>query len=81
MKYILIKCVERDICVPKSFDTYEEAHDDMVKQLNDVLGTPEEYEEGSDYGIEEFIAWANVKDNYDWKIFEVTVEDSKTTFI
>lgn len=77
MKFILISVYEREITT-RNFDTFEEAHDQMICELkeqffgtdcDDVPWYAEEYM-CEDFGFSARDAWSNIDDdcNCDWKI-------------
>ena len=90
-KYVLVGIVERDISTPEIYDTWEEAFDAMKDDLVDKLGgeEPDDFPEdirelvlvsdyqGDEMGINANSAWLNKRDNYDWQIFRITMEDGK----
>lgn len=78
--YMLICCCERDIEAPKFFDTHEEAHEAMAKDLADVLGMTKEevmesYLEGKELGFYACLnydsAWSDRHTTCDWQIFYI----------
>lgn len=81
MKFMLMSCVEREIDVPRVFDTLKDAQEVMNNELIRVLGSPDDYDKDDDYGIGEYTAWANVRDNCDWKILCISVDNNGETVI
>lgn len=81
MRYMLICVVERDIEEPEFFNTMEDAHAEMCRQLADVYDIPiedinESYLSGEEYDaytcVNEDSAWGERHgNNFDWKIFKV----------
>ena len=69
-KYELIIVAEREISSPIIFDSFEEAHKEMEKQVYEIL----DGKELDDYGeIGEDYAWLNevYGNNFDFAIFEI----------
>lgn len=81
MKYMLVGVFEREICVPKIFDTHDEALDRMCEEVSDVWTVPveeikESYLQGAEYNdstcVIENAAWTErFGRNFDWKIFTI----------
>ena len=74
-KYMLISVCDREILV-EQFDTYEEAFEQMKKEMIDFGRVDEEiFQESTyedcDYGFEPYYGYANNGNNhgdYDWRI-------------
>jgi hypothetical protein len=82
-KYILICCYDREIEMPKFFDTLEQAQRFMREEFEDLMFSADdefdrdEYEDAVEYKheIAEMTAWINTDDwNCDWIIYEITEE-------
>lgn len=81
--FIVVRCVERDMCILGKYNEYEDAVEKMEEDfeitLKDYLDDEEfaeaqEYDfYGDDYQIykNDGCAWANLRENWDWQIFEI----------
>jgi len=82
----LVICIEREICEPHFFNTYEEAYKKMEKQLiSEIIDACNDEEHLNDEGelitlcvpyefqMDEYFMWSNLDDdkNVDAKIFYV----------
>ena len=69
-KYEVITVAEREISCPVIFDTFEEAHKEMEKQVHEIL----DGEKLDDYGeIGKDYAWIDdlYGNNFDFAIYEI----------
>lgn len=67
--FVLISVYERDATAIE-FPTFEEAHAQMEKELDESLhGNREGYELDEDYSLCSYSAWSNIGGNNDWQIF------------
>jgi hypothetical protein len=74
--YALLSCWERDMTKPKFFKSYDKALSAMQHELFSRLTPIEDYKPDEDYGLDATTAWANRKDNYDWRIIRLRVDKS-----
>lgn len=84
-KYVLIEVLEREISVPEFFDSKEEAHTKMCEYVAEAMDlTVAEVVESYLAGVElcdnacvlEDMAYCDRHgNNYDWKIFTVSIDD------
>ena len=79
-KWMLISTCDREIMMPDFFDTWEEAHMEMSKQVGDVIGMSKaEVKETYLNGVEidghtcvlEMSAWYDRHACNDWQIFYI----------
>lgn len=79
-KFILISVCDREI-LTEVFDSHNEALTQRNKEMIEWAHVPEEvfrkynekYEE-SDFGFDEYQAWANDRCDFDWLIVEVPAD-------
>ena len=95
-KWSVIRCIEREICVPKYYDTYEEAYAEMYSMLVENIIDCDcggEYldedtkiihlynaQNNTKFGIEATEMWSNVDDDYDEDGYRPPVYD-KLVFV
>ena len=73
-QYMLISLCERDLANVRVSFSLREARKHMKDELISKFGgSLDDRDDGSDYGICDFSAWANIGDNWDWKIIELSV--------
>ena len=77
-KYLLLNCYEREIGLPETYDSLEEAQDAMKAALIEAMDGVDDsvfadYTEDDEYGLEPTEAWFNHRHgNHDWKIITQT---------
>ena len=81
--FIVVRCIERDMNILGKYNDFEDAVEKMEEDFEIVLKDyldDEEFAEaqendfyGDDYQIHKNagIAWANLREDYDWQIFEI----------
>lgn len=77
-RFVLVEVIEREISVPKFFDSFEEAHDRMEQHYKEAAGAgnedAEDFEpDDLDGELNEWDAYCENSnhDNCDWKIFQL----------
>ena len=76
--WIVIECIERDMCLIGSFDNYEDALDCMKNAFFEAFDKNFPYDEFDENEEEDYFcgvghAWLNGSRNYDWQIFKLKI--------
>ena len=77
-KYLLLNCFEREICLPETYDSLEEAQSAMKAALIEAMDGVDDrifsdYTEDEEYALESNAAWFNHRHgNSDWIILTQT---------